>query len=337
MVALTKPYQIHHWLYAWFVLVLVTAMSACSGAHRYTEYDRQGIEESHECVKPPDIEPPPGTYENQGLDLDWDRLVHPEDPMSRDIDMRYALQVSEDPEKLEQVYYAATHEHARASFLACQYEVGARVVGRNAARHLTSFECRAILTCDFKAEKLPFSEDTASGERLLTFIAQAFEREAEKQGAFDQLIGYFMPRLAGGKAAKRVRTRGPLFIPRRSGPGRWVKVNESMSARARAYQERITQRSSKKAYEVDGVKFDGYRKGVLLEAKGPGYAKFIRDGKFRPFFKGEQSLIRQARHQADVAKGTPIEWHVAEHEFAAALRRTLSRARIGGIRIIHTP
>jgi hypothetical protein len=37
-------------------------------------------------------------------------------------------------------------------------------------------------------------------------------------------------------------------------------------------------------YRVNGVKFDGYANGVLQEAKGPGYAQFVRNGEFQPWF-----------------------------------------------------
>ena len=320
------------------VAIAVVALGACAGKHRYAKYDRQANQESRECTRPPDLTPPSGSYDDRGVEFDWDRLVNPSDPMSRDIDMSYVGAVVEDPDKLEQVYYDATHGHARASFLACQYEVGARAIGRNAARFLTSLECRSLLTCEFEAEKLPLSEETESGQRLLEFVAKEFEREATKQGAWDQLIGYFMPRVAGGKASRRVRPRGSLFIPRRRGPGRWVKVNETMSTRARAYQERITKRSSNEAYEVNGVRFDGYRKGILIEAKGPGYANFVKNGDFQPFFvkTGAKRLLEQARRQSIAAKGRPIEWHVAEKKFGQVLRDYIGE-RPFGIRIVHTP
>ncbi|WP_428262815.1 hypothetical protein, partial [Haliangium sp.] len=105
--------------------VAAVALGACAGKHEYTKYDRQANEESLECARPPDLSPPAGRYEDRGVELDWDRLVNPRDPMSHDIDMGYVEAVIEDPDKLEQVYYEATHGHARASFLACQYEVGA--------------------------------------------------------------------------------------------------------------------------------------------------------------------------------------------------------------------
>ena len=59
------------------------------------------------------------------------------------------------------------------------------------------------------------------------------------------------------------------------GPGVWERVNESMSARARMYQEAVTGVPSEIGYRVDGVKFDGFKNGTLIDAKGPGYERFL--------------------------------------------------------------
>ncbi|WP_428262738.1 Tox-REase-5 domain-containing protein [Haliangium sp.] len=77
--------------------------------------------------------------------------------------------------------------------------------------------------------------------------------------------------------------------------------------------------------------------GRADRSKGPGYAKFIKDGKFRGFFHGQQKLLEQAERQLRAARGTPIEWHLAEASFVQALRRYLAREQITGIRVIHTP
>lgn len=99
-----------------------------------------------------------------------------------------------------------------------------------------------------------------------------------------------------------------------------------MSEEARDYQVQVTGTPKGYAYRVtaDGeeVNFDGFRNGTLLDAKGPGYAKFF-DGKLIPrgFFKGSDKLLGQAERQFKVARGIPIRWIVAEEKFAAALRR----------------
>ncbi|MEA1649361.1 Tox-REase-5 domain-containing protein [Nitrospirillum sp. BR 11164] len=124
--------------------------------------------------------------------------------------------------------------------------------------------------------------------------------------------------------------------PPPKGPGFWKSVNESMSERASSYQAQITGRPGE-AYMVDGVKFDGFADGTLLDAKGPGYASFVKDGKFRSFFRGQDSLLDQALRQTRAADGTPITWHVAEPEAATAMRNLLKQNDIEGITVVHTP
>ncbi|RKH22713.1 hypothetical protein D7Y13_29540 [Corallococcus praedator] len=125
-------------------------------------------------------------------------------------------------------------------------------------------------------------------------------------------------------------------------PGRWGPSNESMSARARRYQEQIAEHSADEAYWVDGVKFDGFKDDVLLEAKGPGYAnKFLDDLKPRVWFEksGAKALVEQAQRQLRAARGsgTPIRWHIAEQSTADALRRLFKDKEIYGIEVVFSP
>ncbi len=131
----------------------------------------------------------------------------------------------------------------------------------------------------------------------------------------------------------------PRSSPARSaaGPGAWKAVNESMSPSAAAYQTRITGRTGQ-AYEVNGVRFDGFTAAEgLIEAKGPGYATFVENGEFKSYFNGAKDLVYQAKRQRDVANGEPITWHVAEPEAAMAIQRLLDSAGIKEIRVVHTP
>ncbi|GMU04729.1 Tox-REase-5 domain-containing protein [Corallococcus caeni] len=125
-------------------------------------------------------------------------------------------------------------------------------------------------------------------------------------------------------------------------PGRWGPAKESMSERARSYQEQISGHSADEAYWVGDVKFDGFRDGVLLDAKGPGYAnKFFDKLDPKPWFKstGAEALAKQARRQLEAVRGLGIriEWHVAEAKTANAIQKLLERKDIQGIRIVHTP
>src|SRR6185312_3344365 len=71
-----------------------------------------------------------------------------------------------------------------------------------------------------------------------------------------------------------------------SGPGQWVEEDQSgWSKRARNYQQQISGRSGQ-AYDVNGVKFDGFDGNNLLDAKGPGYGNFLdKNGQFKPWFE----------------------------------------------------
>jgi filamentous hemagglutinin len=120
-------------------------------------------------------------------------------------------------------------------------------------------------------------------------------------------------------------------------PGAWQAVNEGMSARAAAYQAQITGRTGQ-AYVVNGVKFDGYTAAEgLVDANGPGYATFVEDDGFKPFFQGADDLVAQAQRQVGAANGTSITWHVAEPEAATAIQILLRTNGIKGITVVHTP
>ncbi|MCW5766985.1 MAG: hypothetical protein KIT68_13530, partial [Phycisphaeraceae bacterium] len=118
--------------------------------------------------------------------------------------------------------------------------------------------------------------------------------------------------------------------------GKWVKANESMSDRARSYQSQVAGRSGE-AFEIGGVRFDGLSNGILVEAKGPGYADKLENGVFARWFDGGDELVSQARRQVRAADGTPIVWHVAEAEAASAFRVLFAKNNITGIQVIHVP
>jgi hypothetical protein len=157
--------------------------------------------------------------------------------------------------------------------------------------------------------------------------------------------------LGGGPGAVVIlhRTNTAAKAPAPSGgPGQWGPAKESMKPRARAYQEQITGHSADDAYWVGGmstkeggVKFDGFKNDVLLEAKGPGYAKFFDGLSPKEWFKpsGARALIEQARRQAKKVEGMRlrIEWHVAEADAAKAIRKLLEDAEIEGVNVVHTP
>lgn len=126
-------------------------------------------------------------------------------------------------------------------------------------------------------------------------------------------------------------------VAAKAGPGAWGTAAESMSSRAAAYQARITGRSAGSVYNVNGVKFDGFANGVLQEAKGPGYARFVSNGQFRPWFSGADSLASQAQRQIGAAGGTPITWSVAEADAVTAINNLFVSRGISGINVMHVP
>ncbi|NOJ91727.1 hypothetical protein HMI51_02045 [Corallococcus coralloides] len=154
--------------------------------------------------------------------------------------------------------------------------------------------------------------------------------------------------LSGGPGAAIVLQKAHTK-PAPAEPGQWGPAEESMSARARRYQEQISGHSADEAYWVGGVgrnsggvKFDGFRDGALREAKGPGYAnKFQESLAPKGWFEetGARQLREQAARQWRKARnlGVRIEWHVAEKKAADAIRRLLKRDGIDGIEVVHTP
>ncbi|WP_255427332.1 Tox-REase-5 domain-containing protein [Corallococcus sp. AB045] len=158
--------------------------------------------------------------------------------------------------------------------------------------------------------------------------------------------------LSGGPGAaillQRANTTGSGAAPSK-GPGQWAPTNEAMSPRARRYQEQITGHTADEAYWVGGtstkaggVKFDGFRDDVLLDAKGPGYAAFFNEDLspknwFISSGKADE-LVTQGMRQVRAVRGMGIriEWHVAEKHAADSIRKLLEGNNVTGITVIPT-
>jgi hypothetical protein len=165
-------------------------------------------------------------------------------------------------------------------------------------------------------------------------------------------VGRAAAALSGGPGAVVILQRANTAArkgqpPPAKGPGEWGPAHESMSKRSARYQEQISGQPVSEAYWVGGVgrnsggvKFDGFKPEVLLEAKGPGYANKF-DDKLNPkkWFapSGAKQLIDQAQRQFNAAKGVPIRWHVAEKKAADAIQKLLNDANVKGIEVVHTP
>lgn len=194
----------------WVALgIVIIATAGCNGQVVGGKFDDTARAEAAACPTLPDREtmvPPPGVYANPGLTIDYDRLVPRPDPR-RNIDMGYANDVRSNPDMVEQVYYDATHDNERAAWLICYLEVNARNLGRDMARFLSRADCQALLPCKAGLrDAMPrISDQTASGLRLLTFIAQEFDKEAQRIKIKQDLILNALTLLAGVKVASTIR------------------------------------------------------------------------------------------------------------------------------------
>jgi hypothetical protein len=147
--------------------------------------------------------------------------------------------------------------------------------------------------------------------------------------------------LSGGPGAALVLQRAGDGVGESSpseGPGKWEPSKEHMEAPARKYQVQISEAPEGHVYNVRGVKFDGFKDGILLEAKGPGYAKFIPvAAENGGWFQGFREMVKQARSQLEVARRTPLQWHFAERPVADFVRDLLRKEGHGRIKVVHTP
>ncbi|WP_316815865.1 RHS repeat-associated core domain-containing protein [Pedobacter nyackensis] len=115
----------------------------------------------------------------------------------------------------------------------------------------------------------------------------------------------------------------------------FVKKAHYMSDIAKRYQSQISGLAGDIDYRLNKVHFDGMKDGVLLEAKGLGYKKLLKNEKTRDNVL--DNLLNQAERQVDAAKGKKLEWHFAEKEAADDFSRVLRENKIEGIDVKHTP
>ncbi|WP_241758114.1 Tox-REase-5 domain-containing protein [Myxococcus landrumensis] len=195
---------------------------------------------------------------------------------------------------------------------------------------------------------------TLQGAKLATVEAPWLSLSPHGAIALERVavpVGRAAAVLSGGPGAaiilQRAGTEAKQGGPAK-GPGQWGPAKESVKPRARGYQEQVTGHSADEAYWVGGVgkdsggvKFDGFEKGVLLEAKGPGYAKFFEGLNPKRWFKnsGAKALGEQAQRQLRAVRSTntPIRWHVAEERAADAIRKLLANYNASSIEVVFTP
>ncbi|WP_164014733.1 Tox-REase-5 domain-containing protein [Pyxidicoccus trucidator] len=258
--------------------------------------------------------------------------THPADTLAalRQLPSGLAALVASSPEYLERFRYMTEGEQVR--------EVSRLLTNLIATWGAASATTRTLMGALAGAEAtVPALSLTAEGALVLERVAVPVGRAAAVLG--------------GGPGAvvilHRANTAAKAPAPS-GGPGKWGPAKESMKPRSRAYQEQITGHSADDAYWVGGmstkeggVKFDGFKNDVLLEAKGLGYAKFFEGLEPKTWFQnsGAKALIEQADRQQKKIKGMKfrIEWHVAEADAARAIQKLLSEARIGEIKVVYTP
>ncbi|MEW6350870.1 MAG: Tox-REase-5 domain-containing protein [Thermodesulfobacteriota bacterium] len=143
------------------------------------------------------------------------------------------------------------------------------------------------------------------------------------------------------KALLQSMARGRIVsaAKRRAGkePGEWKEVprNRGIEHQSKMSGQEIIERDGKryiKEYEVNGVKFDDYKDGILYEYKGSqGNLLKNREGAFRPWCKQRQEAREEAHRQLRAAQGTPIVWRVGADQ-VKGFRKALED--IDGIKIV---
>jgi hypothetical protein len=169
--------------------------------------------------------------------------------------------------------------------------------------------------------------DTSASDAQVASQLSAQKRASDRERVLDAAVSM-------GRAAELAAP----FREQVGGPGAWkmeLNAARNMSDRARAYQEQVAGHDATEGYYVRGVQFDGFKAGVLLDAK-----HLADDGRFARAYnsltQGEQgdyvhaldrgsSLLAEAKRQVNAAKGASIEWHVAGRVAADAIE-TLFKA-----------
>ena len=107
------------------------------------------------------------------------------------------------------------------------------------------------------------------------------------------------------------------------------------------YKEQVTNFPAEYYYHVGDVSFDGYRDGILVDAKGEGLLKFIETNWTASVY-GNGGLVDSALRRLEAVRNagatTPIHWHIAEH----AAFKHLSNLQTDGffpsrIRLVDSP
>ncbi len=110
---------------------------------------------------------------------------------------------------------------------------------------------------------------------------------------------------------------------------RIAESNKGWSLFSRNYQKQIAGTEGE-AVILNGVKFDGLKNGILLDAKGK-YSFLLEKG------WAQEGLLAQAQRQIKAANGAAIEWHFAEEAAANTVQQLFKDKGITGISVHYTP
>ncbi len=190
-----------------------------------------------------------------------------------------------------------------------------------------------------EATRLPVLSVTARGELAVSEVAVPAGAMTAVVGAGAASASLVLMAQGGGAPGG-----GNTWPPAPGGPGRWEQKEERMSPEAQRYQSQVTGAPEGWVYRVrtgpgpkDYVDFDGFKDGVLLEVKGPGYQKLLRKMQGKPWFEGLDDMLAQAERQRRAARGMPIHWHFAEREVADLVRSLLAKEDTAKVTVIYNP
>ena len=149
--------------------------------------------------------------------------------------------------------------------------------------------------------------------------------------------------MSGGNGSAQAPPTTQGWTPPGGGPGQWERKLESMQPEAQRYQSQVTGAPEGWVYRIrtgpgprDVVDFDGFKEGVLLEVKGPGYQKLFRKMNGKKWFEGLDDMLAQAKKQNTAVKDVSVQWHFAEQEVADLIRRLFLQENLDNIQVIHT-
>ena len=142
--------------------------------------------------------------------------------------------------------------------------------------------------------------------------------------------------LASAVAALKFKGSGRTDLPKGLYEGRGKNHG---SAAARAYEEQITGYPVEYSIYVEGdlakVEFDGFRDGVLLEAKGPSIANILsHEWGEHQIYEYLEDMQKQLNAMASGGLDIPIHWHFAEKE---AMEIAAKLEVPPGIKLFYTP